>query len=283
MWHFFQNIVQNAPSVSQIMSIPLGAIDTRAMLRGNDQMQRGTEQGFIHAVLLANLPQLVLSVIYSASNRIISTFALSTELSQFSQRRVGLRVSAEPQGAQQSAFFLQLPYRFAIPVMILSGFLHWLCSQSFSLVSILQQIPTPDPDLPGGITYRVNETLTWGYSPQAILILVILIMLAFFVLIGISCLRFPTYMPVAGSCSAVISAMCHPPPEEDGDEAVLKPLMWGVTTEVLESDVRAVEYSFSSMELKEQTDDDLVMMFPVPKDKRRNHGPSITLWDVIIT
>ena len=39
-------------------------------------------------------------------------------------------------GAQRSEYFLQLPYRFALPIMLYSGFLHWLCSQSFFLVSI---------------------------------------------------------------------------------------------------------------------------------------------------
>lgn len=43
--------------------------------------------------------------------------------------RKGLRVTA-PRGEQRSSYFLQLPYRWAVPLMIVSGALHWLMSQT---------------------------------------------------------------------------------------------------------------------------------------------------------
>lgn len=36
-------------------------------------------------------------------------------------------------------------------------------------------------------------------------------------------------MPMVGSCSAAITAACHPPKDEDLDKATLGLLMWGET------------------------------------------------------
>jgi hypothetical protein len=99
----------------------------------NNIMQQYLLAGFIPAVLLANLPQLVLSSIYLAFNRVLTTFILSKEVNEFSIRSKGLRVSSVPQGAQRSEYFLELPYRFALPFMLFSGILHWPPRVSFCL------------------------------------------------------------------------------------------------------------------------------------------------------
>jgi len=81
------------------------------------------------------------------------------------------------------------------------------------------------------IIYASKENLTCGYSPQVILILVQLVMLTYALLLDFGLRRFTSNMPVSGSCSAVISAMCHQPAIEDGNKAVLRPLMWRVSSE----------------------------------------------------
>jgi hypothetical protein len=260
MWYFFHGTISQATSGAEALAIPIGTVDMQTLITSNGQIQRGTEPGFFSVVLLANLPQLGLSAIYASFNRVVTTFALCIEMNQFSLRQRGLRVSTVPQGVQRSAYFLQLPYRFALPVMLLSGILHWLCSQSIFLVSILEQSPILDPATNSTIIYETAENLTWGFSPQAMLILVLLIMLMYAALLGFSARSLASRMPVSGSCSAVISAMCHPPADEDGEEAVLKPLKWGVSTEEVHAGGSVVEYSFSSRTLRQHTEDDMVRM-----------------------
>lgn len=45
--------------------------------------------------------------------------------------RKGLRVT-QPHGYQRSSYFLQLPYRWSLPLIVISGTLHWLLSRVFS-------------------------------------------------------------------------------------------------------------------------------------------------------
>jgi hypothetical protein len=236
-------------------------VDARTMLRNTYEMDTDPENAFFGTVLLANLPQLVLSVIYSIFNRVITTFTLSKEVQEFSIRPKGLRVSSVPHGAQRSQYFLQLPYRFALPFMLFSGILHWLCSQSLFLISIIEVLLKGTTAAGIVATTNAHENLTWGYSPQAILILALLAMLMYALLIGFGVQLFTSKMPITGSCSAVISAMCHQPVDEDGDEAVLKPLMWGVSSEEVQAGVCVVENSFSSREVRQPTADDMVTMW----------------------
>jgi hypothetical protein len=71
--------------------------------------------------------------------------------------------------------------------------------------------------------------------------------------------RFITRMPLSGSCSAVISAMCHQPASKNGDEAVLKPLTWGVSHEEIQDGYTAVECSFTSREARQPYDHEAVL------------------------
>jgi hypothetical protein len=59
--------------------------------------------------------------------------------------RKGLRVSENPRGAQRSTYFLQLPYRYAIPLLIVSSAMHWMVSQSLFLVTVLRYQPGGTP------------------------------------------------------------------------------------------------------------------------------------------
>jgi hypothetical protein len=266
-WTFFGIAVTNeVGSATQVLSISPGAVDVRTMINPNTEMPQDVEPRFVEVVILANLPQLVLSAVYTAINRVITTFALSRETQRFSIRPKGLRVSSAPYGSQRSEYFLQLPYRIALPVMLFSVILHWLCSQGFFLVSILEGYSDVLPSDTGGVVYKSKENITWGYSPQAILILGVLGSLMYALLIGASLRRLTSAMPVFGSCSVVISAMCHQPAEEDGNEAVLRPLMWGVSSEEemlsqeAQGAVSVVKTSFSSKDMRQPVSGDLVIM-----------------------
>ena len=75
------------------------------------------------------------------------------------------------------------------------------------------------------------------------------------VTVGISCGSRKTIpgMPLAGSCSAVISAACHPPATDENPS--IKPVMWGVVSKedhVL-SDDDVGHCSFTSLQVEPPT------------------------------
>jgi hypothetical protein len=123
------NPSRRGSTASDIFHIRFGASDPRVLIY--DYVD-----GFIGNVLIANSPQIILSAIYYSYNGLFTTFLLSNELNQFAATRKGLRVSIRPEQSQRSTYFLQLPYRYGIPLMVFSGVLHWLCSQSLFLVSV---------------------------------------------------------------------------------------------------------------------------------------------------
>ena len=95
-------------------------------------------------------------------------------------------------------------------------------SQSTFLARV-NVIDSTEAEVPGvGIS-------TCGYSPMAMIVIIILGSIV--VLLGIfnGFRKARGGMPLAGSCSAAISAACHPP-EADVD-ASLKRVMWGVVAE----------------------------------------------------
>ncbi|KAL9073389.1 MAG: hypothetical protein Q9161_003004 [Pseudevernia consocians] len=102
--------------------------------------------------------------------------------------------------------------------------LHWLVSQSIFLARVDVIVPDGfgnEAEMPG--------ISTCGYSPMAMIFVIILGSIV--VLLGI-CFGFRKSkggMPLAGSCSAAISAACHPP-EADVD-ASMKRIIWGVVAE----------------------------------------------------
>ena len=79
----------------------------------------------------------------------------------------------------------------------------------------------------GSVRDPDDDLISCGYSPVAILTVVITGTLVFGVAIANGCRRYKLNgIPLAGSCSAAISAACHPPPGDD--EASRKMVIWGV-------------------------------------------------------
>jgi hypothetical protein len=94
-------------------------------------------EGLIANVLVANLPQLIVSVLYILYNTMLSTFLVQREFSRMCTEkfRKPLRVS-EPSGIQRSSYFISLPLRYGIPLYVSSGGMHWLISRSFFLARV---------------------------------------------------------------------------------------------------------------------------------------------------
>ncbi|KAL4889365.1 hypothetical protein BDV59DRAFT_186704, partial [Aspergillus ambiguus] len=194
--------------------------------------------------LLVNTPQVVLSTIYLLWNNLFTRMLLAVEYNDFASERKALRVSS-PQGDQRSTYYLSLPYRYAVPLAATSTLLHWLASQSFYSVQIIKR---------NTIGQRLeNWPSVVGYSPMAMIFAIGVLALAIIATIGIGLRKLKAHMPIAGTCSAAISAACHPP-VGDGD-AASKPVMWGEVSEAQPPDegargrVRYAHCSFTSKDV----------------------------------
>ncbi|KAF2823774.1 hypothetical protein CC86DRAFT_327712 [Ophiobolus disseminans] len=208
-----------ATSFAIMKSIGWGKVDVRTMININTK-------ALITNAVIANAPQLVLSWVYFSYNGLLTLLALAREWESYAQKRKGLRVSSVPCGEQRSTYFLQLPYRIAVPFMIISGFLHWIISQSFFLVSVQLYAHSAAE----GWKERLDNPATRVSIGYSLLPMVVGVVVGGCLLVGILAVgftRFETAMPVVSSCSAAISAACQPL-EEDDSEAATSAVQWGV-------------------------------------------------------
>ncbi|PYH98138.1 hypothetical protein BO71DRAFT_317030 [Aspergillus ellipticus CBS 707.79] len=170
----------------------------------------------ISMALLANSPQLVISVAYFLYNNLLTHMLLVAEYDGYASQRKPLRVSW-PEGGQRSTYYLSLPYRYSVPLLVASMLLHWLVSASLFYVEV---IPF---DTRGDAAYG-DQIIACGYAPIAIIFAIVLGFMMISAILSLSLKRLQSHMPMAGSCSAAISAACHP--GSTGEHA-FKPLMWG--------------------------------------------------------
>ena len=178
-------------------------------------------RGLLANVFIANVPQGLVSLAYLSYDGLATCMLVADEWSRFGSDRAPLRCT-DPNGAQTSTHFLSLPYRYAAPLMILSITLHWLVSQSIFLaqVTVFDSDNRPSPDA---------SISTCGYSPIAIIFALAVGALILLAGLGLGFRRYAGSIPLAGSCSAAISAACHGKGTEVGTERM--PLMWGVVSE----------------------------------------------------
>jgi hypothetical protein len=202
-----------AQSPSQLLALSIGAVHPYTLISGW-HLPSIAGSTVVASVLIANIPQPILSFLYLLFNGVFTSMLLADEWSRFAHERKPLRVS-EPKEGQRSTYFLQLPYRFAIPLMILSGVLHWSVSQSI----FLSQVASFDK-----FGHLVNPAAisTCGYLPVAIVLTMIigLCLTIFAFMLGYR--KFQPGMPLVGSCSAAIAAACH-----GGEINTRAPLKWG--------------------------------------------------------
>ncbi|KAK8085738.1 hypothetical protein PG997_007009 [Apiospora hydei] len=185
-------------------------------------LPRGDPEGLIANVLLANLPQLLLSLTYVCYNATLSAFLVQREfgLMHREDKRRTLRVS-EPVGLQRSSYTISLPLRYGIPLYAASGLIHWLISQSLFLARI-----TALQDQHGTVDVR-DSFSTCGYSPIAVLATVLAGLIQVLALVILGFHKYDGVMRIVSTNSRAISAACHAL-EEDRKEGYLLPLRWGV-------------------------------------------------------
>jgi len=197
-------------------------IDLKSMLkRGFGKVSSGSILNIYfgnitQAILLANLPQTILSFLYLTYNSVFTCMLSGHEWSLFSHHHRTLRVTS-PRPGQRSTYWLQIPYTYAIPLMTLSGLLHWLTSQSI----FLARVEIWDP-LGRGIVGTIS---TVGYSCIAIISVLTLGIIALLIAAGMGYRQFSAETATVGSCSVAISAACHA--WEEPDVIIGKKVRWG--------------------------------------------------------
>jgi hypothetical protein len=208
-----------------LMSIPFGATSPDSMASLDIPGNSYGPAYVLQLVLIINTPQLILSIMYVIYNGVYTSICGSIEWSSFRLKRKGIRVSGHQQGRQRSTYFLQIPYRFSLPIMLIFATLHLLVSQSFFLVWVEEYAYS----FPGARELRdMGSEYSSGFSAVALLvtILVGLVPLVWIIILGQS--KLDPDMPVAGSCSAAIAAACQPGNQEEGELAALSEVQWGV-------------------------------------------------------
>lgn len=167
---------------------------------------------------LANTPQILLSFSYFAINRLCTSMCFAREWNSYGTARKGLRTT-NPTGQQRCTYFLHLPYRWSIPLIVVSGLLHWLLSQSLFLVRVEIR------DINGRIITSESRC-NCGYSPISVLTFCLVFLTLLLVVLGLLLRKLTLDISAPAHCSLVISAACHAPVDDVSPQ--LNPVGWGV-------------------------------------------------------
>ena len=226
--------------MSHLWSLGFGNVSPETLIAINDRLNWSGPAGLIFTVLLANSSQIILSFLYFAYNGIFTCMLLAKEWSAFASKRSFLRVTT-PIGRQRSTYRLQLPYRYGVPLLVGSGALHWLVSQSIFLARVT---------VVDSMDFENSSISTCGYSPMALIFVVILGSIIVLVGIAYGFRKTSGGIPLVGSCSAAISAACHPPTTDVN--ASSKRVMWGAVAarNIDDSDDRVGHCCFTSFEVE---------------------------------
>ena len=191
----------------------LGTIDPATSISsGETNAKDGNASTFPLQIIIANLPQLWLSLGYLFWNNQISRIWMEREWRSFYAHRMKPRVSypleSRHPGVRETRW-LQLPYWLTFILMVVSTVLHWLTSQTLFVVEILAS----SQKAPNFYLY---------FSPLAIFctgllstVLVLGMMIYYFYPVK-------TWMPLmAGSLLVVFEACLHLPQKAGMDESLV--------------------------------------------------------------
>ena len=112
----------------------------------------------LQLIILVNFPQVVMVATYLLYNSLLIILVVELEWHAFAKKRKAVRVST-PRGAQRETFYLSLPYRYSIPLAVLSAGLQWLVSQSLFFAEVDLWDETGQRRIADS-----NTILTLGYS-----------------------------------------------------------------------------------------------------------------------
>ncbi|KAJ5095258.1 hypothetical protein N7532_007549 [Penicillium argentinense] len=177
----------------------------------------------LSAVVVANVPQLIVTMSYYCYNAVLTSMLATGEYSSYGEKRKALRVTWPVKGSQQrSTYWLSVPYRYATPILILYMLLHWLISQSIFYLLLIPYNPLDRAD-------NSNTISSMGYSSMSIFLSIVVGSTMVLIMLVLAFRKCKSIMPLAGSSSAAISAACHLPKDECRETAALGLVQWGET------------------------------------------------------
>ncbi|KAK7947830.1 uncharacterized protein PG986_008716 [Apiospora aurea] len=193
--------------------------------------------GYVATLICINMPQLILSFIYLTINMLHTQLQVEKEWNSYGLSYRPLRVSY-PKGQQTSTYWLQLPFRYSIPMIGTSALLHWLIRSDIEKTAYNERLRNE---------FRLPEDtfVGMGYSDTSMFILLLLGPISILSPLLFRQLKIQSDMVFGGTNSLILSAACHIPrapsqlairtglayTEEDGEYLISvsrQPLRWGV-------------------------------------------------------
>jgi hypothetical protein len=190
------------------------------------------------SILISSLPQLIISGLYIAINHQLTIMVHLRDWTRLVLRQQPLRVSdPEPNSAQISTYWLSLPYRYSISLLISSVALGWLVSQALFPVRFLDydhahpyKMGTNQSWLKAAVDPKgvVPQNLHLGvaYSALAVYSSITAGVTVFVISLALGLKKCAPGMSLGPTNSLVIAAACHPP--HNDRNAARKLVQWGV-------------------------------------------------------
>ena len=175
-------------------------------------------QGILPNACLADTPQVILSASSSLLNRLCTSMCTALEWNSLAVSRKALHVT-NPSGEQRNTH-PQPALPLGDPAYDhVSGVLNWLLSQSHFLAH--REIRDV-----GGNLIPLESRCACGYSALSVLIFSLTSSALLLVVLDLLLWKMHQKLPLAKNCSLVISAACHPLPDEVNPQ--LQRVQWGV-------------------------------------------------------
>ncbi|CAG8428564.1 unnamed protein product [Penicillium salamii] len=210
-----------------------GPTDFVAVFRGQNSI--------FPALLLGNVPQVVISYFSLAVYNAITTMLAMSEWCEYSVASPtpakGLRVSyPHPGTVQRKPYFLSIPLKWILPFIAAMTIIHWATSQVLPISHTTHHSIGSDLKIVSPLVQtNVLVAFRWLIISMSIAagVIVVVFSLAVF-------MTFPSGMPLAGCCTASIAAACQPTRRQGSDLAAQREfapaleyqkLKWGVVVD----------------------------------------------------
>ncbi|KAI0421145.1 hypothetical protein F5X98DRAFT_330231 [Xylaria grammica] len=182
----------------------------------DNESSLSTNAPVLVSIIIANSPQLLLTLGYFAYNNMFTRLAMAREWFSYASSAQPLRVT-DPHGEQVSTYRLQLPYRYSVPLLVLRTGLHWMVSNTFHSTIVygdyFRALKLAANFKVQGIPAYINETtpkLQLKHSTSAFLVVIIIVAIFAPVPLLMSLRKIKDSNMVGfPSNSHVMSAACH--------------------------------------------------------------------------
>ncbi|KAL8663032.1 MAG: hypothetical protein Q9168_008159 [Polycauliona sp. 1 TL-2023] len=144
---------------SSLINMGFGAVQAKSLV--GLIKPSASARALYFSVVFCNIWQLLISFLYVAYNAVLTEMLVANEWDAFGKTRKALRVTS-PQGHQRSSYFVSVPLKFGLPVLVVFGAFHYTTSQSVFVVYLTRY-------LSNGVEDIEHRSATAGYSCIAII------------------------------------------------------------------------------------------------------------------